>query len=223
VRTTGLKKKKIVFSQEASKLIAVAQKNRTTRSTIMNESSSRSHFIVQLEIENKTIMETTISILNFVDLAGAESLDPNASSIEKAETMRINTSLFSLKKVVSQILQQNINIPYRESKLTRILQSTIGGNCQTAFICTILPTKKCFEISKRTLEFAAQVTNIISVNVNIQEAKNAQQIEKDNALKEKVIELDKENSALKQKIFKIDNEWKQKILKKNRLLFFLVF
>ena len=118
------------------------EENRVYKETHVHEHSSRSHTIFRVYIEKDLGgYETAHSTLNLVDLAGSERL----SEIERKEdihqeTANINKSLFVLSHVISKLAEgKSTHIPYRDSKLTRILQNAIGGNSLTAIICTISP------------------------------------------------------------------------------------
>lgn len=120
--------------------------------TQMNEQSSRSHSIFRIIIESsdpskgpddKTVQ---VSTLNLVDLAGSERADQTKATGERLrEGGHINKSLLALSKVIRELSDIGENseklqhIPYRDSKLTRILSASLGGNAQTAIICTITP------------------------------------------------------------------------------------
>ncbi|XP_063694995.1 centromere-associated protein E-like isoform X2 [Bolinopsis microptera] len=132
--------------------------------TNMNERSSRSHTIFRLVIESTekgSEAETEgqarcvrVSQLNLVDLAGSErAKSTGAEGIRLKEGGHINTSLMVLSKVIAKLSDPNVNvIPFRESKLTRILQSSLGGNAKTCVICTMTPA--AIEESHSTLRFA---------------------------------------------------------------------
>ncbi|XP_055918656.1 kinesin-related protein 4 [Eupeodes corollae] len=132
-------------------------KQRRIGETNMNDRSSRSHAIFRIIIESRKIDQTDedsvqISILNLVDLAGSERADQTgATGSRLKEGSHINKSLLFLSRVIKQLAEAKY-VCYRDSKLTRILQASLGGNALTAIICTINPT--AVEETLSTLSFA---------------------------------------------------------------------
>ena len=128
------------------------EQNRHYASTRMNHQSSRSHTIFSLKIVRR-ISETLEqeSLLNFIDLAGSENISihdkkdddsPSSTKQRKAEGTNINKSLFYLTQVISKLsLNTPQHIPYRNSTLTKILRSSLGGNSKTAVILCITPSE----------------------------------------------------------------------------------
>lgn len=123
---------------------------RRTGETNMNERSSRSHTIFKITVESreegKTIEETAVQVsnLNLVDLAGSERADQTKSEGERLkEGGHINKSLLALGNVIRYLSGESISnsnfINYRDSKLTRILSASLGGNAMTSIICTVTP------------------------------------------------------------------------------------
>ncbi|KAK5639042.1 hypothetical protein RI129_011534 [Pyrocoelia pectoralis] len=112
--------------------------NRMTRSTLMNDVSSRSHaiFTINIEAKDKADNKTTIGKLNLVDLAGSERLSrTHATGDRLKEASNINQSLSVLGNVISALVEgKSSHIPYRNSKLTRLLQDSLGGNSKTAMV-----------------------------------------------------------------------------------------
>jgi len=152
---------------------------RSTASTLMNETSSRSHAIFTITIEqhqiddlykknskNKPSENTnfTIAKFHFVDLAGSERIKKTgASGSILREGININRGLLALGNVISALtdLSGKINhVPYRESKLTRILQDSLGGNSRTVMIACISPAESNFDESLNTLKYASRARNI---------------------------------------------------------------
>ncbi|KAF7817620.1 kinesin-like protein KIN-7F [Senna tora] len=158
-------------------LLSICAAERTTKETSMNETSSRSHQIIRLTVESSPTdyvgtnrSGTLVASVNFVDLAGSERASHALTAGTRLrEGGHINRSLLTLGTVIRK-LSKGINgyIPYRDSKLTRILQKSLGGNARTYIICTISPTRNHVEQSKNTLFFAScakQVTTNAQVNV----------------------------------------------------------
>lgn len=116
--------------------------NRITRSTLMNDVSSRSHaiFTIRVESKNRQDKKTRIGKLNLVDLAGSERLSRTQATGERLrEASSINQSLSVLGNVISALVDgKSTHIPYRNSKLTRLLKDSLGGNSKTAMVSFIL-------------------------------------------------------------------------------------
>ncbi|KAB7497065.1 Centromere-associated protein E [Armadillidium nasatum] len=140
-------------------------KRRKVGETNMNERSSRSHSIFRLIIESKERGDKdcqgaiTVSHLNLVDLAGSENASQTGAVGERLrEGGSINRSLFMLGRVISQLSEGEQHINFRDSKLTRILQNSLGGNAKTVIICTVTPANK--EQTLSTVRFACRAKNI---------------------------------------------------------------
>ncbi|XP_013161690.1 PREDICTED: kinesin-related protein 4-like isoform X2 [Papilio xuthus] len=160
--------------EEVFQSMKEGQANRQTGATNMNEESSRSHSIFQITIESREHTEgeevgcLNVSQLNLVDLAGSErSGQTGATGIRFKEGTHINKSLSSLALVIKQLsegLSKHVN--YRDSKLTRILQNSLGGNAKTSIICAVTPA--AVEETISTLQFAYRakaIKNTPQVNV----------------------------------------------------------
>eukprot|EP00117_Sycon_ciliatum_P022262 scpid16682/ scgid5307/ Kinesin-like protein KIF3A; Microtubule plus end-directed kinesin motor 3A len=147
---------------------------RTTHSTRMNKVSSRSHAVFTMIVEQAKSLgagkgnDVTIGKLRLVDLAGSERFESDAKGRHIEETKNINTSLYTFGKVILELTTPSSKyIPYRDSKLTRILQDSLGGNCKTTMISTISPMTTSYSESLNTLKFAQRaklVKNMASVN-----------------------------------------------------------
>ncbi|KAF5278985.1 hypothetical protein FQA39_LY05663 [Lamprigera yunnana] len=173
VYVKGLTSYTIDCIESINKLISVSNSNRKTRSTLMNEVSSRSHalFSITIEARDKNTNKTTIAKLNLVDLAGSERLKRTQATGDcLKEATNINQSLFVLSNVISALVEEKSNhIPYRNSKLTRLLQDSLGGNSKTAMIATISPCSTDYEESLGTLRYASRAKLIRNhVHLNIQ-------------------------------------------------------
>uniref|UniRef100_A0A453RQI1 Kinesin motor domain-containing protein n=1 Tax=Aegilops tauschii subsp. strangulata TaxID=200361 RepID=A0A453RQI1_AEGTS len=158
-------------------LLGMCEAQRQIGETALNEASSRSHQILRLTIESsvkqylgKGKSSTLVSCVNFVDLAGSERASQTASAgMRLKEGSHINRSLLTLGKVVRQLSKgRNGHIPYRDSKLTRILQSSLGGNARTAIVCTMSPAHTHIEQSRNTLLFATCAKEVVTnAQVNV--------------------------------------------------------
>ena len=141
-------------------VLALAAKRRSTASTDMNATSSRSHSVFTLSMtakhdeRNKVVRGT----LNLVDLAGSERLNrSNAAGQHAKETMAINKSLSSLADVFTAIGNKQSHVPFRNSKLTYLLQPALSGDGKTCMIVNISPTEASLQESLCSLRFASKV------------------------------------------------------------------
>jgi hypothetical protein len=177
VFVAGLSEFRVQTSEDILRILAVGANNRMTRSTDFNATSSRSHALLQLtfEIEAQTETGQTVinkSKLNLVDLAGSEKIPFVASEYNNARHMKeltsINKSLSSLGNVIAALSSNNrTHIPYRDSKLTRILQDSLSGNTRTILIACVAPTILHAAESLSTLQFADRAKNVmLSVKPN---------------------------------------------------------
>jgi len=117
----------------------------------MNDVSSRSHAVFIITLEQKSSKGTRISKLNLVDLAGSERIRiTGAKGKRLEECKKINQSLSALGHVIAALTESKVkrsHIPYRDSKLTRILEDSLGGNCKTTFMAMISPGVDAFNES----------------------------------------------------------------------------
>ena len=152
-------------------LLEKGTQNRATSSTAMNEISSRSHAIFIITLEQTTSIKdnnnnnysTKISKLNLVDLAGSERTKvTGAKGKQLEESKRINKSLSALGNVINALteLKGAIHIPYRDSKLTRLLEDSLGGNCKTTMITMISPCQDFISETLSSLSFAKRAKRI---------------------------------------------------------------
>jgi kinesin family protein 3/17 len=158
----GLSEVRVTDASDVMRLLRVGARNRVVRATEFNEASSRSHAVLQLavEVEMPSRRGSTVirrAKLTMVDLAGSEKWTESTKTGTRRvrEMTSINKSLSALGNVVAALTTAGrSHIPYRDSKLTRLLQDSIGGNCRTAIIATISPTAASAEESTSTLLFA---------------------------------------------------------------------
>nr|CAH7761503.1 unnamed protein product [Callosobruchus chinensis] len=160
--------------ESITELLNRGNKNRVTKSTLMNDISSRSHaiFTITIESKNRTDNKTTVGKLNLVDLAGSERASRTQATGERLrEASNINLSLSVLGNVISALVDgKSTHIPYRNSKLTRLLQDSLGGNSKTAMIAMLSPADIDYEESMCTLRYAARVKYIKNcVKINVEE------------------------------------------------------
>jgi kinesin family protein 3/17 len=152
---------------EIENLMTTGNRNRTIGATNMNEHSSRSHAIFMVTIEMSDISsaienQVRVGKLNLVDLAGSERQSKTGSSGTRLkEASKINLSLSALGNVISALVDgKGQHIPYRDSKLTRLLQDSLGGNSKTLMIANIGPASYNYEESLTTLRYANRAKNI---------------------------------------------------------------
>ncbi|KAL2574707.1 hypothetical protein AAZV13_17G202700 [Glycine max] len=188
VFVAGLKEEIVNNAEQVLNLIKAGEVNRHFGETNMNVRSSRSHTIFRMVIESKAKDSNSsndcsindvvrVSVLNLVDLAGSERIaKTGADGVRLKEGKYINKSLMVLGNVINKLSEgskQRGHIPYRDSKLTRILQPALGGNAKTSIICTIAPEEIHIEETRGTLQFASRakrITNCVQVNEILTEA-----------------------------------------------------
>ncbi|XP_073093326.1 centromere-associated protein E isoform X5 [Manis javanica] len=163
VYVADLTEEVVYTSEMVLKWITKGEKNRHYGITKMNQRSSRSHTIFRMILESREKGEPSncegsvkVSHLNLVDLAGSErAAQTGAEGMRLKEGCNINRSLFILGQVIKKLSDEQVGgfINYRDSKLTRILQNSLGGNAKTRIICTITPVS--FDETLTTLQFAS--------------------------------------------------------------------
>ncbi|XP_044971684.1 kinesin-like protein KIN-7L [Hordeum vulgare subsp. vulgare] len=177
VYVSGLREEIVNNAEQVLQLLELGEANRHFGETNMNVRSSRSHTIFRMVIESSAKHQMNsgdvirLSILNLVDLAGSERIaKTGADGVRLKEGKHINKSLMILGNVINKLSEngkQRGHIPYRDSKLTRILQSALGGNAKTSIICTAAPEEIHIEETRGTLQFASRakcVSNCAQVN-----------------------------------------------------------
>ena len=203
----NLYSKEILDLESLQELIKKTEKNRNIGSTSMNPFSSRSHAIYKFTLIQKK--KNLKSILNLVDLSGSERLKKaNISENRYNETISINSSLTILSKCIIYLSDKNQkHIPFRESKLTKILKESLGGNCKTALIVNLSPQISDLEETLASLCFAQRACKIICKPIINKNLKNFHNSNRDNKINEnlkqslidkdlKVNELEYENLEL---------------------------
>ena len=158
----GLTEVCLVCEEEMMEVLTLGESNRTVASTKMNTASSRSHqlFIVELNQKLPNGSEKR-GILNLVDLAGSEKINQTGVTGNKLEeAKKINLSLSALGNVIKALTDHAEHIPYRDSKLTRLLQESLGGNYKTTLIVNCSPHPRNLEDTINTLKFAQRAKTI---------------------------------------------------------------
>lgn len=154
---------KIQSLEQAIEIINRAKSQRVTHATGANLRSSRSHCVITLSLKLQgSFGETQISKINLIDLAGSERVKNTGLSggMRMAEACHINTSLLALKQCISRLAQGKNHIPYRDSKLTLLLEDTLGGNCLTYLIACVSPAVSQWHATRDTLEYCTQARAI---------------------------------------------------------------
>ena len=152
--------------EEAMEVFVGADLKRQTASTKQNDTSSRSHAVLQIWLtETRSGLPGRTSKFSLVDLAGSERRE-TASAQTAKEGKDINQSLLALRMVIDA-LADNAMVPYRNSTLTHLLMDSLGGNCRTTMIATVNPSRANIDETVSTLEYAScarKITNVASVN-----------------------------------------------------------
>lgn len=153
--------------EEVMAMVQMGFRLRATHETKMNTVSSRSHTVLTLHViqKDKNTGDTITGMLNMVDLAGSERLARSESRGQRmVEAMAINSSLSALGKVVMALQSgggdPGIHVPYRISKLTRLLQNSLGGNSITSVLAAVHPRAADFDESMSTLQFAQRCRSV---------------------------------------------------------------
>ena len=152
---------------EINDVLKIGMKNRSVGSTNMNAQSSRSHSLFQITIERSEIgadgkQHIKAGKLNMVDLAGSERIAKTGATGDRLkEATKINLSLSTLCHVISALIDPKATyVPYRDSKLTRLLQDSLGGNTKTLMISNVGPADYNFDETMNTLRYASRAKNI---------------------------------------------------------------
>ncbi|UNI23425.1 Kinesin- motor protein [Purpureocillium takamizusanense] len=163
----GMEEKHITNASEGIKVLQDGSLKRQVAATKCNDLSSRSHTVftitVYIKKPNENGGEDFVSAgkLNLVDLAGSENIQRSGAENKRAaEAGLINKSLLTLGRVINALVDRSSHIPYRESKLTRLLQDSLGGRTKTCIIATISPAKSNLEETISTLDYAFRAKNI---------------------------------------------------------------
>ena len=171
VYVENLKEEPIGSIEEALEVIAIGNEHRKIGATAFNEGSSRSHTVIKVTIEasdrpeflkDKASAARTVSTLTMVDLAGSESAKAEVNKNQRVEGSFINKSLLTLGTVIHKLSDGGAqHIPFRDSKLTRILSNSLSGNgARIAVVCTITPASTQAEETHNTLKFASRAKTI---------------------------------------------------------------
>ncbi|XP_010526594.1 PREDICTED: kinesin-like protein KIN-7D, mitochondrial [Tarenaya hassleriana] len=161
----GIKEEVVLSPGHVLSFIAAGEEHRHVGSNNFNLLSSRSHTIFTLMIESSAHGDeydgVIFSQLNLIDLAGSESSKTETTGLRRKEGSYINKSLLTLGTVIGKLSEgKATHIPYRDSKLTRLLQSSLSGHGHVSLICTVTPASSSMEETHNTLKFASRAKRI---------------------------------------------------------------
>ncbi|MED6192264.1 Kinesin-like protein KIN-8A [Stylosanthes scabra] len=203
----GLTQYRAYSTDEVMALLQQGNQNRTTEPTRANETSSRSHAILQVVIEYR-VRDAAMNIVNrvgklsLIDLAGSErALATDQRTLRSLEGANINRSLLALSSCINALVEGKKHIPYRNSKLTQLLKDSLGGTCNTVMIANISPSNLSFGETQNTVHWADRAKEI---RTKVSDANEDQlpvpETETDQA--KLVLELQKENRELRMQLAK---------------------
>jgi len=199
----GVAKRPVDSYRAIEAVMEEGTENRTVGSTLMNATSSRAHTVITIEFKQVSKVAqcegVKVSLINLVDLAGSEKAGQTGASGDRLkEGCAINKSLSALGNVIEKLADKamgktkSVVIPYRDSKLTRLLQNALGGSSKTVMICAISPASSNYEETLSTLRYAdraKRIKNSAVINENPQD-KLIRQLREENAkLKEMIGEV----------------------------------
>ncbi|XP_061365502.1 kinesin-like protein KIN-14I [Gastrolobium bilobum] len=144
-------------------LMNLGQRNRAVGATALNDRSSRSHSCLTVHVQGRDLTSGTIlrGCLHLVDLAGSERVDKSEATGDRLkEAQHINKSLSALGDVIASLAQKNSHVPYRNSKLTQLLQDSLGGQAKTLMFVHISPEIDAIGETFSTLKFAERVATV---------------------------------------------------------------
>ncbi|CAH9114728.1 unnamed protein product [Cuscuta epithymum] len=161
----GIKEEVVLSPGHALSFIAAGEEHRHVGSNNFNLFSSRSHTIFTLMIESSAHGDdydgVIFSQLNLIDLAGSESSKTETTGVRRKEGSYINKSLLTLGTVIGKLSEGKAShVPYRDSKLTRLLQSSLSGRGHVSLICTVTPASSNLEETHNTLKFASRAKQV---------------------------------------------------------------
>ncbi|XP_051135098.1 kinesin-like protein KIN-14F isoform X2 [Andrographis paniculata] len=150
-------------TQDVLDLMRIGQRNRAIGATALNERSSRSHSILTVHVRGKELISSSTlkGCLHLVDLAGSERVDRSEAVGDRLkEAQHINRSLSALGDVIAALAQKSSHVPYRNSKLTQVLQDSLGGHAKTLMFVHINPEVNALGETFSTLKFAERVATV---------------------------------------------------------------
>jgi kinesin family protein 18/19 len=202
VKVAGLTELRPTSADEVKQIVLLGNTRRTQSPTNANETSSRSHAVLQVHVTRSPrtanlTEERTVAALSIIDLAGSERAAATTNMGQRmVEGANINKSLLALGNCINSLCESGgavRHVPYRNSKLTRLLKFSLGGNCKTVMIVCVAPTSQHFDDTHNTLIYAERATriktkvvtrNVLNVNRHV-----GQYVEAINRLNQEVAEL----------------------------------
>ncbi|KAJ4817177.1 P-loop containing nucleoside triphosphate hydrolases superfamily protein [Rhynchospora pubera] len=154
---------RVTSTSDVMELMNIGLKNRAVGSTALNDRSSRSHSCVTVHVQGRDLTAGTIlrGCMHLVDLAGSERVDKSEVTGERLkEAQHINKSLSALGDVIAALAQKSSHVPYRNSKLTQLLQDSLGGQAKTLMFVHISPEFDAIGETISTLKFAERVSTV---------------------------------------------------------------
>ncbi|CAG9325378.1 unnamed protein product [Blepharisma stoltei] len=199
IHVQGLTEVCVTNENDMIEVLTIGQQMRTVATTKLNKASSRSHLLFTLEVIQKLPNDSEKKgKLNLVDLAGSEKVSHSGvTGNNLEETKKINLSLSALGNVIHALISYSDHIPYRDSKLTRLLQESLGGNYKTTLIVACSPSARAIEETLNTLKFAVRakkIKNKATINIKNSPESYIKMIEK---LKAELAEARREINLLR--------------------------
>lgn len=216
----GLTQYRAYSTDEVMALLQQGNQNRTTEPTRANETSSRSHAILQVVVEFR-VRDAEMNVINrvgklsLIDLAGSErALATDQRTVRSLEGANINRSLLALSSCINALVEGKKHIPFRNSKLTQLLKDSLGGTCNTVMIANISPSHFSFGETQNTLHWADRAKEIRTKACDTSEDV-VPMVETETEQAKLVLELQKENRELRMQLAKLQQ--KQMILQAQSL------
>ncbi|KAG6833799.1 hypothetical protein H0H87_011733 [Tephrocybe sp. NHM501043] len=220
VKVVGLTELKPKTADEVKEIVLLGNTRRTQSPTHANETSSRSHAVLQVHVTQSPrtaalTEQRTMATLSIIDLAGSERAAATTNMGQRmVEGANINKSLLALGNCINALCESGgavRHVPYRNSKLTRLLKFSLGGNCKTVMIVCVAPTSNHFDDTHNTLVYAERATKIktkvVTRNVVNVDRHVGRYVEAINRLNQEITELkaklsgnkDTENDVIRRK------------------------
>ncbi|KAI6022678.1 kinesin motor domain-containing protein [Pisolithus marmoratus] len=210
----GLEEIPVKDARDALALLTKGSHRRQIAATKFNDHSSRSHSVFSITVHTKETSNVgddllKVGKLNLVDLAGSENIARSGAENKRArEAGMINQSLLTLGRVINALVDRSPHVPYRESKLTRLLQDSLGGRTKTCIIATISPARSNMEETLSTLDYAIRAKSIRN------KPELNQRMTRNSLLKEYVAEIERLKADVlaareKNGIFFSEERWNQ--------------
>lgn len=202
----GIKYHKIDNPSELFVLLEKGNARRTQHPTDANKESSRSHAVFQLyiEMEFKVSREIRVAKLSMIDLAGSErGAATGFKGARFTEGANINKSLLALGNCINSLADGQKYVPYRDSKLTRLLKDSLGGNCQTVMVANVAPSSSTYEDTCNTLKYATRalkITSVMKKNIVNVERHSEEYLKIVQNLEKQLETLKKENETMKNQL-----------------------